>query len=241
MVSSHTSPCRWFLKFKVFAKTAAILLITLQQFQATAQTPSPSREKFVDLENHIAAQEAIQRMVSQSIMRPVSPTRFAPDEPVTRGEFSISLQQMFNLPAADKTSHFSDIPTRGALAEAITAVEPFMGRQLLCFGCALGTNFLPNQAVSYTEVIFTLSRILIAQNKMRLPSPSDTDAVLAMVTDANVLSGPSRPYFAAAIKDGVADLQPAIEPGRVVTRVNLAVLLDKVQKKYSIPPTTRAP
>jgi len=191
---------------------------------------------FSDLAGHDAAESAINSMAAQGIMHGLTPTQFAPEMPLTRGDFVIAMQRMFNLPPSQSIA-FSDVAPANPVYPALQAVGPYLGRQLLCFGCALGTNFMPSQAISKAEAIFTMTRVLAALNKLQLLSPSDADSVLAGIPDLSELSPPSRVYFATAIRNGISPLGPEnrILPASEVTRADAAVLLDRVQRKFDIP------
>jgi hypothetical protein len=204
------------------AETTKIGLLSLIAFSDLAGDP---------------AEPAINSMVAQGILHPVSPTQFAPHEPLTRGDFVIAIQHMFNLPREAKPINFTDISPGTPLYAALQAVEPYLGRQTLCFGCALGTNFMPDQPITRANVTFTVTRVLTEQKKLQLLTPAEVDSVLERIPDADQLSAPSRAYFATAIKSGISPLGPEnrIEPASPVTRSESAVLLDNVQRKFEIP------
>ncbi len=207
----------------------------------TAQ--KPGAVAFTDLGSHTAEQPAISRMVEQGIMRGKSAEQFAPDAAMTRGEFVVALQQMFQLQTPSQRVAVSDVPPGNSLDAAVQAAQPFLGRQLLCFGCALGSNFLPNQPMTQAEQTMALTRVLVAQNKLQLLAPTDAASVLAEVKDAGSLSPPAAPYFATAIKGGVLTLQADKTIGLATpqTRVNVATTLDAVQQKFSIPQVRPTP
>jgi S-layer homology domain len=121
--------------------------------------------------------------------------------------------------------------------DAVKAVQPYLGRQMLCSGCALGTNLLPRDSVSRAEVTLVLAKVLAAQKKLTLPTPTETDAILAGIPDVSGLSAAARPYFAAAIQSGImpAGPQRRIAPEMTVSRASAAVLLDGVQRQFAIP------
>src|SRR5438105_3978001 len=113
----------------------------------TTSAQPPPGTMFSDLAHHVEEELAINSMVAQGIMRPISPTKFAPDTPETLGEFAVSTQHMFNLPQPAHPINFSDVPPSSPIYAAVQAMVPYMGRHILCIGCALTTDFLPNQPV----------------------------------------------------------------------------------------------
>jgi|SRR5208283_1570031 len=192
---------------------------------------------FTDLANHVAEQPAITSMVRQGIMRGVSQTQFDPDASVTRGDFVESMQRMFDLQAPVQKINFQDVSTSSEIYVAVQAVAPFLGRQMRCFGCSLGLTFGPNEPISRLEMAVTLTNILIATNKVALLSPTAAEAALAGVLDTATLRGPVREYVATALQHGVIARTSSntLAPDLHVTRADLAVQLDGVQKKFNIP------
>jgi S-layer homology domain len=192
---------------------------------------------FSDMAAHSEAEPAINRIVAQGIMRGVTPTEFAPDAPLTRGDFLIAIQHMFSLPRAPGGLNFTDVPASGPLNDAVKAVEPYLGRQMLCFGCALPTNLMLGDPVSRAEATLIITRVLIAQKKLQVLNQTETDSVLAGVPDSGQLSPPARPYFATAILNGIMPSGPQrrIAPEMEVSRANAAIFLDSVQRQFNIP------
>jgi hypothetical protein len=200
------------------------------------QTPVLS-QPYSDVASHTEAGPAINSMLAQGIMRGVSPTQFAPEASLTHGDFVIAIRNMFNLPRTDQAIGFLDVDASSPVYAALQGVEPYLGGQILCPGCALGKNFMPGQPISSAEVTFTVTRVLAAQNRLQLVSPAEVDSVLSEVPDASQLPRPSRVYFATAIRTGILPVGPGnrIEPASKVTRADAAVLLDRVQQKFDIP------
>jgi len=198
----------------------------------------PQKPAFSDIATHSAAsQSAIANMVSQGIIPGRSAQQFAPDAPLTRAEFAVSMQKMFNLPAASQAASFPDVPASSPYHSAVEAVAPHLARSLLCFRCALVKNFSPNEVISRAEMTMIMTHILVSQNKLKLPDQSETAAALAAVTDGEKIPVPARPYFAAAIKNNVVDLKPGktIALPLAVSRAETAEYLANVQKKFSMP------
>jgi hypothetical protein len=192
---------------------------------------------FSDLASHAADQPAIARMVAQGIMKPVSPGTFEPDAPVPRGDFVVSIQHMLALKAPAQPLEFGDVPQTNEIYSALAATAPYMNRQLLCVGCALGTNFLADEPIDRGLIAITLVNVLIARNQVKLATVADADKSLANVADANLLIGPARRYLATALANGILNLQPGnkIDPMSAVSRDEFAVMLDHVQQQFKIP------
>jgi len=198
----------------------------------------PVKPAFSDIATRSAAtQLAIGSMVAQGVMQGRSANQFAPDAPLTRAEFAMSLQKMFSLPLPAQAASFPDVPPTAPYYSAVEAVSPHLARSLLCFRCALVKNFLPNETVSRAEMTMIMAHVLVSRNKLKLPDQSETAAALAGVADGEKIPVPARPYFAAAIKNNVVDLKPGktIALPMAVSRAETAEYMANVQKKFSMP------
>lgn len=231
----------WFrLAISLFLPTLVFAGVHLSaQPQLPTQTHlSPQiQANFSDLGDHAAEQPAIGSLVSQGILRGVSPTQFNPDAPMTNGDFAASVQKMFNLPVPAQKVNFTDVPASSPIFNAVESITPFLGRQIVCFGCQLGSNFGPNAPASRLVTAVTIVNVLIAQKKVELMAPDAAEASLANVADEAQLQGPSRVYVATALQQGVLSLTAdrAIAGLSPMTRANIAVQLDGVQKKFNVP------
>lgn len=201
---------------------------------AVAQTIAPA---FSDLESFSAERPAIERMVTQGIMRGASGTKFAPNSPLTRGDFVIALQKMFQLPPPDQPVVLTDVSPDDPLFSATQAAMPYLGRQLLCPGCALGTNFVPDHPITLGEQTLALARLLVARKKLQPASAAEAATALAGIKDAGSVPRLAAPYFAAAIESGLLTVNPdkTLQLATEQTRVNAATALDAVQQKFAIP------
>jgi len=221
-------------------RTEIIFALLLISPIALAQPRFPVRQEISDLSAHTTEAPAIHSMVTQGIMRTVNAAKFEPDAPTTRGELAVSLQHMFNLGRPAKSVEFTDIPASSPLYASVQAVAPFLGRQILCFGCALSLKFGPDEPVSRIEGAVLLTNILLAHKKFNLLSRAEAEPVLATLEDANSLKGPLRIYVATAIKNDVLTLSAPnrLNPNALHSRVQTAVTLDRVQRKFMVPPVS---
>jgi len=192
--------------------------------------------KFKDIHHH-ASESAIKSMCSQGILHGRSASQFAPDAPMTRGEFAAALQSMFKLPSPAHAEAFPDVPPSSTDYQAVQAVTPHLCREMLCFRCALGKNFLPNEIVTRAEMTMILSHILVSQKRLSLCSEAEAKATLASVSDGERIPRPARCYFASAIKSGVVDLKPgsAMALPTPPTRGEIALCMANLQKKLNMP------
>lgn len=220
-------------KWSKHASVAAVAALAATLCNVAGQT----KTQFTDLSNHVAEQSAIGNLVNQGIMHGVSATEFNPDKPMSRGDFAVSMQKMFGLTTPPHKTNFTDVPASSPIYSAVQAVVPYLGRQLTCFHCQLGTTFGPNQPASRLLTAVTLTNILVARRELALMAPDSAEAVLRGIPDAEQLQGPVRAYVATALQQGILSLTPqhAIEGLSPMTRAATAMQLDTAQKKFNLP------
>ena len=214
----------------------SILTVLLVQTVLACQ-PAP-RVEISDLAGHRAEATAIRNMVAQGIMLTGEQGRFRPDTPTTRAELAASVQRLFDLKPPAQVKDFPDVPPGSPLYMAVQSVGPYLGRQILCFGCALISNFLPDEPASQLETAVLLTNVLRAENKVQLLTEAQAEAVLADVTDAKTLRGaPLRVYAATAIQAEIIKPPPAnpFVLASFPSRAQTAVVLDNVQKTFKMP------
>jgi S-layer homology domain len=227
MLARCHSSRRWWLVALI-----AFDVISMSGMPAARAAPALS-----DVGNDIAEKPAIESMVAQGIMRLRAPGEFAPTTPETKADFAFSLQRLFSLPLPQRFVAFPDIPATSPDYAAVEASAPYLNVKVLCFGCLLGKNFLPNAVVSRAVSTVAIVRALDSQGKIHLPSPADAQTTLANVADKDSLPPAAWPFFAAAITNRILSLQPGnmIAPALPLTRAATAAQLDLVQKTFVIP------
>jgi hypothetical protein len=203
---------------------------------AARGAPASAGAALTDLPQQADIRLAIIRMVDQGIMRPLAPGRFAPSEPYSLGDYLVCLQRLFNLPPPPEPVTFTDVPASSPYYAAVQAASPYLGRQMLCPGCALTTNLAPEQPVSGGEVMVSLVYVLMARGKLNFVAAGETEHLLAGV-EAQHLPRPVRICLATAISAGIVKRSSAgaIDLSPVETRASVAVKLDRAQTLFQIP------
>jgi len=191
-------------------------------------------EVISDIPKHSKEAVAIHTVVALGILTAPS-GRFRPDEPLTRAEFAQAMQRLFALKPPAVARNFPDIPSKSPQYTAVEALAPYLGWEILCPGCALRGDFLPEAPMSTLEAAVPVLNILLAQNKVVLLKGDQAEAVVKSVPDSARLRGPLlRSYAATAISAGIVS-RFAIERGRLtLTRAQAATMLDHVQTKCGI-------
>ncbi len=207
----------------------------------TAPGAQPTRGgvDYVDVDRHTAEGAAIASLVRQGVLRARTATEFKPQEPLKRGELAIALQKLLNPPPVPKTAEavgFPDIQLGTPLEEAVRAVAPYWNRQILCFGCALGSNFLPEQTPSRSEVAVLLVSILLAQHRVQLVGDAERDRLLSSGRGASDLVPLARTYVATALKYRLVTLGPANDADLAspIRRGEFAVQLYDIQQRLHL-------
>jgi S-layer homology domain len=216
---------------------AVILCTSPAMPQKKLQGSISTTSQLKDMRAGAPASEDVNSMIEQGVILPRYPRQFAPDEAMTLGEFAVSAQKLFALRPPAERAVFTDVGTGSPYYSAIQAIAPYLKRQLLCPGCALGTKLLPNQPLSRAQAMVILVSILHSENKLALLSPQQSEEALRGVADAGEIPAPVRPYVATAIKSELLPLtsKKLIDPGLEVSRAEIAVFLHGTQTKMKLP------
>ena len=189
-----------------------------------------------DITNHHAEAAAIRNIVSQGVME-APRGKFRPDAPMTRADLAASVQRLFDLKSPAVATNFPDVPSMSPFYPSVEAVAPYLGRQILCFGCALKSTFLPEAPASELEFAVLVTNVLLAQKRLALVPGPEAEAVLTNVPNSGQLRGPLlRAYVATAIRAGII-LPPKSDRLTSVTafsRAQGAGMLNRVQNKFTI-------
>jgi hypothetical protein len=165
---------------------------------------------------------------------------FVGTSPVTRSALTALLQQSFILPTPTRFAVFADLPPNDPRYASAQAISPFMHSQILCPGCRLSANFLPDTAPTRAEFAVLLVSLLLAGNKLELLSITDTNAVLSSVPDAGnsmLLPFLARPFIATAVKNGILTLEAGnnFQPTQPSSFADLITGLNAIQQQFGLP------
>jgi hypothetical protein len=118
---------------------------------AAAETPPPGGH-FTDDDANIH-EGAIEAIKAEGITNGCAPTRYCPDEPVTRGQMAAFLNRALDLPAATTPSGFTD--TTGTFHDDIERLKA----AAITTGCA-PTRYCTNEPVTRGQMAAFLNRAL---------------------------------------------------------------------------------
>jgi hypothetical protein len=181
---------------------------------------------YADLQNHWSQHE-ITDIANKGWMVGISPTQFAPDQPLTRAQASVIMARaLANNPTFIKTQtditliNFNDVPKD---YWAFTAINSMANSGVLT---GIGNQlFAPDSPMSREEISVLLSRILKLQVSKTILSPfSDIDPTrwsypaIAALTDNQILFGYEGGFF---------------HPEEHISRAQMAALLFRIQGKLA--------
>ena len=145
---------------------------------------------FLDLVGGAFYRDAVDWLFSEAITTGKNSTTFAPEDPLTRGEFATFLFRLVGEPTGAPVSHFVDVPRAAFYAEAVD--------WLFDRGITTGTSateFSPGREITRAEVVTLLYRMNLAADGVVDPATIDLGFEV-------VLTGLSLPLGAAAHPDG---------------------------------------
>jgi hypothetical protein len=201
--------------------------------------PTQGTIEYVDVDARSAEGAAIASLVRQQVLSARTATEFQPQAPLKRDEMAIALHKLLNpspQPNRIGVVSFPDVQLGTTLEEAARAIAPYRNRQILCPGCALGSNFLADDTPSRFETAVVLVSILLAQHRIELVSDAERDRIASSVKGTGDLLPLARTYVATALKYKLLNLGPANEADldSPIQRGDFAVQLVDIQQKFRL-------
>lgn len=180
------------------------------------------RVTFDDIQQHWA-QSVVERLAVRRIVKGVAPRLFAPEQQITRAEFTALLVRLLKLPAATSQAQFADVPADKWYAADVRAAA----QAGLVTGS--GDQFRPEAPISRQEMVVMLVRAAEMQN---LKLPVGTVARLASYGDGDQVEGWAAQAMATAIEAGLIQGRNGnlLAPASTATRAETAALLDRFLK-----------
>lgn len=173
---------------------------------------------FTDIAGHWAKTN-IEIMAARQVVRGMTPENFAPDDTVTRGQFTAMLVRTLGLPEEPAASKFVDVPGDYWCAGAVgTAVK--MG---LVAGYSIGT-FGPDDPITREQMAAMLVRAMrFSSSKQLNESVFEPGEFL----DGSVISPWARDSVAMVVREGMMKGRSAgtFDPKDLTTRAEAATVL----------------
>ncbi len=194
------------------------------------ETPSPSpeptitgAEKFTDLNGHWAAAE-VGAAVKLGIASGMSPTRFAPDQNITRAQFATLLTRAIGLKnTASIQSRFNDVTADAWYFDAVNSAAEA--------GLVSGyspTTFGPNDLITREQMAIMIRNALSYKNKQ----VNSSTLVLDKFTDRGQISSWALPGVITAVDQGIITGRSAntIAPRQNATRAEGTAMILRMYK-----------
>jgi hypothetical protein len=180
-------------------------------------TPTTPSTRFPDVPSDYWALPFITTLAAQDIIAGTPEGEFEPEQPVTRAEFAIQLQEAFNREAGQDVVNYDDITDDDSAAEAIREAT-----QMGFLTGYPGGNFRPNESISRLEVLIALV------SGLNLEPPATPEESLQVYEDSEQIPNWAQPKIAAATEAGIVVNYPnpeQLNPSQPATRAETAALL----------------
>ena len=221
-----------FSKYAIIANTSSSTSKTGSSATETPKTETlpPSlepattgAEKFTDLKGHWAAAE-VGAAVKLGIASGMSPTRFAPDQNITRAQFATLLARAIGLKnTASIQSRFTDVTIDAWYFHAVNSAAEA--------GLVSGyspTTFGPNDLITREQMAVMIRNALLYKNKQVNSSTSGLDKF----TDRGQISSWAIPGVSTAVDQGIITGRSAntIAPRQNATRAEGTAMILRMYK-----------
>lgn len=189
----------------------------------TAASPSPSptattpSTRFSDVPSDYWARPFIATLAEQDIVAGTPEGEFEPEQPVTRAEFAMQLQNAFDQETGQNLIDYGDITDDDSAAEAIREAT-----QMGFLTGYPGGSFRPNESISRLEVLIALV------SGLNLAPPATPEESLQVYEDSEQIPDWAQPKIAAATEAGIVVNYPnpeQLNPNQPATRAETAALL----------------
>ncbi|WP_229106850.1 choice-of-anchor I family protein [Paenibacillus sp. 1001270B_150601_E10] len=177
---------------------------------------------FADLKGHWAKAE-VESLASKWLVKGKNSTTFAPNEAITRGEYTALLVRALGLAPAVGATTFVDVNAKHPFAGEIAAAE-----RLGILKTAVGTNFRPEASLTRAEMAVMTARAIEAaaavnKSKVNLGSFKDASTIPAWAVDA----------ISQLVELGIleGDQKGRLVPNESVTRAQSALVMSRMLKE----------
>ena len=201
--------------------------VTARIRHSDTYTVRENKRSFTDIsEKSSAMQEAIGILAAKGIINGVSPTRFSPDDPITRAEIAALIVRTLSRLDPNADGNFKDVKRSDWYFGAVGSAK--------AYGIIQGTSptlFEPDNQILKEQIIAIAARTL--KNEMKYKTPEDTDRYLRRFADKTDLPAWGAGEFALA---SMADLIVAradglFDPAGTMTRGDAAIVLYRLFMK----------
>ncbi|MBE6966527.1 MAG: hypothetical protein E7441_10910, partial [Ruminococcaceae bacterium] len=182
--------------------------------------------RFTDLGNHAWAEDAINTLADDGIIKGTSASTFSPETNITRADFAILLVRAFDF-KSDNTENFADVSANDYFASEL-AIARNTG-----IANGIGDNkFAPRNTITRQDMMVIVYRALQSQSIL-LEEKGDrrmaVDEVLSQYPDFDTVAPYARDAVTALIGAGLVNgKNNLIAPADYTTRAEVAVLVKRI-------------
>jgi len=198
---------------------ASLPYITRPDTPKVPDTPEISDVRFIDLGNHAWAEDAINALAEEGIVKGTSETTFSPGNNITRADFAILLVRAFGL-SSDDTENFADV-----LETDYFARELAIARNTGLVGGIGDNKYAPRENITRQDMMVIVYRALAAFEKIE--KRNDTQVV--PYEDFDSVSDYAKEAVSTLISAGLVNGKNGeIAPTDYTTRAEVAVLIKRI-------------
>ncbi|MEG2583889.1 MAG: S-layer homology domain-containing protein, partial [Oscillospiraceae bacterium] len=168
------------------------------------------------------AEKQINSLADKGIIKGVSETLFAPQDNITRADYTILLVRMLGV-NADFTDNFDDIPEDAYYYKEIGVAKK------LGIALGVGENKFDPKATVTREDLFVLAYRTLLDQKITLTSATKDE--ISAFTDAGDVSDYAKLAIATLVKNGLVEgFENKIKPKDFATRAETAVFIFRLDE-----------
>ncbi|MBQ9985511.1 MAG: S-layer homology domain-containing protein [Oscillospiraceae bacterium] len=183
------------------------------------ETPGTGNARFIDLENHAWAEDAINALADEGVIRGTSENTFSPAANITRADFALLLVRAFEL-ESDNTENFADVADSDYFAKEL-AIARNTG-----IVNGIGDNkYAPKNTITRQDMMVIVYRALEKMGKISVGE----DIILPQHPDFDIVSDYAQDAVKALITSGLVNGKNGlIAPTDYTTRAEVAVLIKRI-------------
>ncbi|RJR32755.1 MAG: DUF4430 domain-containing protein [Deltaproteobacteria bacterium] len=215
-------------KKEVLFSTARFSKFILMEGAQEQEKPEAIRPAFKDLPEGHWAFEVIEFMAGHGFLSGYPDGTCRPDRPVTRAEFISLLVRVLNLPDAQGTVNFADVPPGAWYYQAVAAASS----RSLVKGYPDG-RFAPDEQITREQAAALLARSLPVKGASPALNEEQIAGLLKQFKDDGLISGWAREAVAIAVDKGLLKGYPdqTMRPQGLATRAEVAATLKRLYEK----------
>ncbi|ATW25949.1 hypothetical protein DCMF_15245 [Candidatus Formimonas warabiya] len=205
-------------------KTGKVIICPVTHFSKYTVMTRPVKT-FSDISQHWA-QSDIEFLASRGIINGASETTFAPNRPVTRGEFATLLVNALGLPSQEIDRKFTDVSPEAWYADSVY--------RACAAGLAQGVKddlFAPNNNITRQELAAMAVNALTYKEK--LEEPEGEEGSLAAYSDRQEISPWAEKALVLAMENEIMTgrSEKILAPRAQTTRAEAAVIIKRLLSK----------